>query len=225
MIRLSLSPLYFKDRFLKTDRLMLSSKQLGKVVKSNSHCDYVVRWDDRMAVTDPPQPEDYGFGSFVKLEEPGGRHWAVGLIYDSQQMNPSFMSVAPRLSSDPDPLFTPDLLQETRTLLGVVLIGTLVPEPKPHGIQGIPSIVIPVHTPVATLTQAELLQFHLNLLGRPQFGYYSHLLRFGGPFSAQLTQRVLQQLLDNQFFTGPDQRALAILCKELSWKNTVSAIG
>ncbi|MCS6815342.1 MAG: hypothetical protein NZ772_17445, partial [Cyanobacteria bacterium] len=58
----------------------------------------------------------------------------------------------------------------------------------------------------------------------PQFSYYSHLLRCGGTFASQLTQRVLQQLIDTNLFTGADQRALTILCKELAWKNTVNAI-
>ena len=32
--------------------------------------------------------------------------------------------MVPGLSSEPDPMFTPDLVQETRTLLGIVLVGT-----------------------------------------------------------------------------------------------------
>ncbi|MCS6815296.1 MAG: hypothetical protein NZ772_17210, partial [Cyanobacteria bacterium] len=60
--------------------LELVAMQLGKVVKSNSHCDYIIQVDDGMMVTHPPQPEDYGFGSFVALED-ADRHWAVGIVY------------------------------------------------------------------------------------------------------------------------------------------------
>ncbi len=198
--------------------------QLGKVVKSNSHCDYVVQVDDSLAVTCPPQPEDYGFGSFVALED-DDRHWAVGIVYNSQLVNPAFLSNGPRLSSEPDPLFTPDLITETRTLLWVVLVGSLVQgEGVTYGVQGIPAIVVPVNTPVQRMDSGEIHQFHCSQEGQPQFCYYSHLLRCGGTFASQLTQQVLQQLVDTNLFTGADQRALKILCKELSWKNTVSAM-
>ncbi len=199
--------------------------RLGKVVKSNSHCDYIVQLDDAQEVVDPPTPDDYGFGSFVKLEEWEGRHWAIGIVYNSQLFNPLFLNTGPRLSSDPDPLFTPDLITETRTLLWVVLLGSLEHYGgQVYGVQGIPRIVVPVNTPVFTMTREEIHRFHLNRAGKPQFCYYSHLLQGGGTFAPQLTQQVLKELIDSQMFQGPDQRALQILCKEVSWKNTVAVM-
>jgi hypothetical protein len=198
--------------------------RLGKVVKSNSHCDYIVQLDDAMDFTDPPQPDDYGFGTFVKLETQE-RHWAVGLIYNSQLLNPLFMNMGPRLSSEPDPLFTPDLVNETRTLLWTVLIGSLEKNNGySYGQQGIPRIVVPVNTPVTTMTRSEIHHFHLNHQQQAQFCYYSHLLRFGGTFAVQLTHQVLEELINSQLFKGPDQRALIVLCKELAWKNTMGAM-
>ncbi|MEB3335837.1 MAG: hypothetical protein VKJ46_00120 [Leptolyngbyaceae bacterium] len=198
--------------------------QLGKVVKSNSHCDYVVQLDDNMSVLYPPKAEDYGFGCFVKLETEQ-RHWAVGLIYNSQLFNPMFLNSGPRLSSEPDPLFTPDLINETRTLLWTVLIGTMETQAgQTYGVHGIPSVVVPVNTPVSTMNTEEIYRFHLNQSDRPQFCYYSHLLRSGGTFASELTQRVLKELIQSNLFHGADQRALEILCKELSWKNTIAAM-
>jgi hypothetical protein len=199
--------------------------RLGKVVKSNSHCDYIVQLDDQMDVMDPPTSDDYGFGCFVKLEEPGIRHKAVGVIYNSQLFNPLFLSNGPRLSSEPDPMFTPDLITETRTLLGVVLIGYLIQElDRTYGFHGIPRMVVPVNAAVSLMNRDEIYHFHLNEGGCPQFCYYSHLLKCGGSFAAQLTQQVLMELADSQLFAGAEQRALEILCKELAWKNTMSAM-
>ncbi|MGA7936387.1 MAG: hypothetical protein WCA35_22725 [Kovacikia sp.] len=198
--------------------------RLGKVVKSNSHCDYIVELDDERSRDDSPKPDDYGFGSFVKLDSKD-RHWAVGLIYNSQLFNPMFLNMGPRLSSEPDPVFTPDLISETRTLLWTVLIGTLeVQEGESYGIHGIPKVVVPVNTPVCRMTQDEIYRFHLNQEQHPQFCYYSHLLRCGGTFAAQLTQQVLTELIDSQLFAETDQRALSILCKELSWKTMIGAM-
>jgi hypothetical protein len=199
--------------------------RLGKVVKSNSHCDYLVQVDDQMEVFEPPSPDDYGFGSFIKLEEPTERHWAVGLVYNSQLINPMFLSTGPRLSSEPDPMFTPDLINETRTLLNVVLIGSIVyTEERAYGVQGIPRVVVPVNTPAFLMTQPEIYQFHLNLEKRPQLVYYSHLLRSGGAFASQLAQQVLQDLVKQQQFGHSEQRAIEMLCKELAWKNTVTVM-
>ena len=196
--------------------------RLGKVVKSNSHCDYLVQLDDSMDFVEPPKPDGYGFGTFVKLEDPD-RHWAVGIIYNSQLLNPAFNSLGPRLSSEPDPLFTPDLITETRTLLWTVLVGSLAADGA-YGIQGIPRVVVPVNTPVETMSQAEINQFHCGAEGRSQFTYYSHLLMAGGAFATQLTHQVLAELIDKGHFEGQEQRALTVLRKELAWKNTMGAM-
>ncbi|MGF1459782.1 MAG: hypothetical protein ACFBSG_12235 [Leptolyngbyaceae cyanobacterium] len=201
-----------------------TSQRIGKVVKSNSHCDYVIQVDDGHDVVTPPAPEDYGFGRFVALED-GDRHWAVGIIYNSQLVNPMFLNNGPRLSSEPDPIFTPDLISETRTLLGVVLVGTLEQHRETlYGEHGIPREVVPVNTNVYSLDADTVHRFHCTAKGQPQFCYYSHLLRSGGLFAAQLTQQVLAELIDSQLFEGADQRALSVLCKELSWKNTMGAM-
>ncbi len=198
--------------------------RLGKVVKSNSHCDYVVQLDDAMDYTNPPQPDDYGFGSFVRLDS-GDRHWAIGIVYNSQLFNPAFLNMGPRLTSEPDPVFTPDQVSETRTLLWTMLIGTLEQgNGQTYGVHGIPKVVVPVNTTVYSMTQAEIHQFHRNPQQQPQFCYYSLLLRCGGTFAAQLTEQVLQELVASNLFSGSDRKALMVLCKELAWRNTMGAM-
>ncbi|MEO1069072.1 MAG: hypothetical protein AAFW95_08110 [Cyanobacteria bacterium J06638_6] len=198
--------------------------RLGKVVKSNSHCDYVVQVDDAQDVSSPPSPEDCGFGQFVSFDS--DRHWAVGLVYNSQLFNPMFLNTGPRLSSEPDPLFTPDLVQETRTLLGIVLVGAMdkTEDGQDCGKQGIPQVVVPANTSVYKMLPEQIHRFHCNGQGQTQFSYYSHLLRSGGMFAAQLAQQVLAELVKSDLFNGADQKALTVLVKELSWKNTLGAI-
>jgi hypothetical protein len=200
--------------------------RLGKVVKSNSHCDYIVQLDDAMDfIGGPPRPEDYGFGTFVKLEDTDRRHWAIGLIYNSQLLNPAFNSLGPRLSSEPDPLFTPDLITETRTLLWTVLVGNFAThQGQRYGVQGIPRVVVPVNTPVQTMSAEEIHEFHQDPQGRSQFTYYSHLLKAGGTFAAQLTHQVLEELVKSNCFQGSEQRALSVLSRELAWKNTMGVM-
>ncbi len=195
--------------------------RLGKVVRSNNHCDYVVQVDDVLEVKNPPSPDDYGFGSFVKLESEQ-RHWAVGLVYNTQLLNPMFLNSGPRLSSEPDPYFSPDLQNEVRTLLSVVLIGAL-DEQNGYGNQGIPRVVVPVNTPVFRMSQGEVLRFHQDPKGQTQFSYYGLLLNSGGNFANHLICQVLNDI--TPMFADPaQQRALQILSKELSWKMTMGAM-
>ncbi|WP_228025201.1 hypothetical protein [cf. Phormidesmis sp. LEGE 11477] len=198
--------------------------QLGKVVKSNSHCDYIVQLDTSNDVDSPPQIEDYGFGQFVKFES--SRHWAVGIIYDSELFNSSFLNSGPRLTSAPDPVFTPDLIQDTCILLSVALVGSLQngDDHTHYGLHGIPRVVIPANTPVSQMSIDEVHTFHRSADGKPQFSYYSHLLRSGGAFAPQLTQQVLSELIATELFSGAEQRALQVLRKEMSWKNAMSAM-
>lgn len=195
--------------------------RLGKVVRSNNHCDYVVQVDDALEVKNPPAPDDYGFGSFVKLES-DRRHWAVGLVYNTQLLNPMFLNSGPRLSSQPDPYFSPDLQNEVRTLLSVVLIGAL-DEGHRCGRQGIPRVVVPVNTPVFRMSREEILRFHQDPQGQTQFSYYGLLLSSGGNFANHLIYQVLNDI--TPMFADPAQRrALQILSKELAWKMTVGAM-
>lgn len=199
--------------------------KLGTVVKSNSHCDYVVQLHTARDVIAPPTVSDYGFGQFVILETEY-QPWIVGIIYDSQLFNPMFLRNGPQLTSTPDPLFTPDLIEETQTLLNVVLVGSLMRQGKQiYGQHGIPRSVVPVNTPVYCMDAEYRHRFHLSHDNRPQFQYYSHLLSCGGTFAMQLTQQVLTDLSISGLFEDNEQRALQVLCKELSWKNTLGAMG
>lgn len=196
-------------------------RRIGKVVKSNSHCDYVVQVDDDHDVAAPPRPEEYGFGQFVYFENTSVQ-WTVGLVYNSQLLNPMFLSSGPRLSSEPDPMFTPDLIQETRTLLGVILIGTLeISDQGKYGVHGIPPMVVPVNKAVFQMQSADICAFHRRFTGQSQFSYFGHLMRSGGSFASQLAQQALSELISGGHFEGADQRALEVLCKEVAWKNTL----
>ena len=210
----------------------IDGMKLGKVVKSNSHCDYVVQVDDRLEVAEPPSGSDYGFGSFVKLlvEDEREPVCAVGVVYNTQLFNPSFLNTGPRLSSDPSPIFAPDLQTEIRTLLNVALVGTLeLPPPAPadsrakaYGSQGIPSLVVPVNTCSYAMTEDEIYRFHRDRAGNLQFTYYGLLLNNGGPFAQQLIRQVLDQV--SGMFYGSQKRALEILSRELSWKIVMGAM-
>ncbi|MGB3136451.1 MAG: hypothetical protein WBB18_06565, partial [Nodosilinea sp.] len=111
-------------------------------------------------------------------------------------------------------------------LLGIVLVGAMdkTNDGQACGKQGIPPVVVPANTSVYKMLPEQIHSFHCNKQGQTQFSYYSHLLRSGGMFAAQLAQQVLAELVESDLFAGADQKALMVLGKELSWKNTLGAI-
>ncbi|MCI3280126.1 hypothetical protein L5470_03875 [Synechococcus sp. PCC 6717] len=195
---------------------------LGHIVKSNSHCDYIAQLVDQFDVATPPQPEDYGFGRFVQLADEQ-RHWAVGVIYNSQLLNPQFNQLSPRLTTTADTFLSPDLVSETRTLLWIALIGHLEQaQGHAYGQQGIPTLVVPVNTPVWQLTPKEIATFHRSHNGHAQFRYYAHLLRSTGNYAAPLLAHILETI--TPLFEGKERRSLEILSKELAWRHTLGSL-
>jgi hypothetical protein len=135
---------------------MSGGVEIGKIVKSDSHVRYVCQVCGAGEVAAPPRPEDYAFGSFVRVPLrdsfpradvatlapaplPGSdalatvgepADWAVGVIYDTILVNPAFGTLGPRLSNDAQvELFSPDYLTERAVLVAVLLLGTLSVHP------------------------------------------------------------------------------------------------
>src|ERR671932_1181907 len=97
--------------------------RIAKIVKSNSHVDYVARVIDELDADAPPAPEEYGFAQFVRMPVTETEE-VVGVVYDSQLANPDYGSFGPRLSSHSElKVLSPDVLNERGVLLGVLLVG------------------------------------------------------------------------------------------------------
>src|SRR3989440_8943938 len=97
--------------------------KIAKIVKSNSHVDYVARVVDELDADSPPSQEDYGFAQFVSVPVAEGLE-VVGVIYDTELVNPEYGSFGPRLSSRADlKILSPDFLHEQGVLLGILLLG------------------------------------------------------------------------------------------------------
>src|SRR5438270_5624828 len=171
---------------------------IAKIVKSNSHVDYVARVIDELDADEPPGPEDYGFAQFVAVPLAGGEE-AVGVVYDTQLANPEYGSFGPRLSSrDELKVLSPDFLHEQGVLLGILLVGwreragdAASGGAKAGGAradaakvvggrdggwvshQGVPRRVVPVGQDVLRLDEGEVAGFHRVADGSVQLHYFS----------------------------------------------------
>lgn len=202
--------------------------RVGQIVKSNTHVDYVCQIDNPGEFKSDPSPEDYAFGTFVRVElgadaaqgAPGGSYLA-GLIYSTILMNPEFGNLGPRLSSPADlEVFSPDYLREQATLVGVVAVGQVTSGGTQ---QGVPRLAATVGAEVTTMTADEVRSFHTPASGDGlALAYAPLLLAQGDPLVPHLLLNVINRLGD--LFPNQD-RQLAVLRGNLAWKTVVTPVG
>jgi hypothetical protein len=190
--------------------------RIARIVKSNSHVDYVGRVLDRLEVAELPAPEHYRFGQFVLIPNQGERGGAVGVIYNSQLVNPDYNRLGPRLSPPPErsPVFTPDILNEQGVLIGILLVGWFDRDGSAR--QGIPQTVIPVNSEVLAMGQDQVRSFHVGRDGNLALHYYPHVVTHARQFAQQLMLAVLDQL---EWLLGDRYGSeIRLLRRQLNWQ-------
>jgi hypothetical protein len=189
--------------------------RIAKIVSSNSHVDYAARVLDALETPAPPAAADYRFGQFVRVGA------AVGVIYNSQLINPEYGNYGPRLSTPPElnAVFSPDYLNEQGVLIGVLLVGSLGEGLRE---QGVPREVLPINADVETLGDDEVRAFHHDARGTLELRYYAHVTTHAGPFAYQLLASIVDQL---EPLTSERERArLQVLRRTLAWQQTVGGM-
>jgi hypothetical protein len=198
---------------------------IAKIIKSNSHVDYAARVLDSLETHEPPTTADYHFGQFVKVLAKGKngeyRGEAVGVIYNSQLINPEYGNYGPRLSTPPElnAVFSPDYLNEQGVLIGILLLGW-----RDAGgcQQGVPREVLPINSDVEVMTDQEVSAFHHDENGSLQVHYYSHITTHAGSFAFQLLTAIVDHL--ERLSTEDERARLGVLRKSLVWQQTIGAM-
>ncbi len=157
---------------------------IGKIVKSDSHINYVCQIYGTHEVQEKPGPADYAFGRFVRValrspeadydlyafthENKGPTTYAVGVIYDTILQNPAFGSLGPRLSNETQvELFSPDYISEKAILTYVMILGMI----EQHTIRGeapeylsathgVPLLSLELDSEIETMTDEDVRAFH-----------------------------------------------------------------
>jgi hypothetical protein len=197
--------------------------RIAKIVKSNSHVDYVARVIDELDADAPPAPEEYGFAQFVRMPVTETEE-VVGVVYDTQLANPDYGSFGPRLSSHADlKVLSPDFLHEQGVLLGVLLLGWRVRGKEGWaGHQGVPRRVVPVGQEVFSMSGAEVFEFHRGAGGAVQLHYFSQALAHAGAFAVPLVESVIEQLEPS--CEPAERQRLCVLKKSLVWQRTLGQL-
>ena len=160
---------------------------IGKIVKSDSHINYVCQIYGPREVEVEPGPPDYAFGRFVRiavrssqLDDPDTTldlalgisqepvTYAIGVIYDTILLNPAFGSLGPRLSNETQvELFSPDYISEKAVLIYVMVLGMMELRPtlsESPGVlstmHGVPLLSLELGSEIETMTDEEVRAFH-----------------------------------------------------------------
>jgi hypothetical protein len=200
--------------------------RIAKIVKSNSHVDYVARVIDELDADAPPSPDEYGFAQFVRLPVREGEEEVVGVVYDTQLANPEYGTFGPRLSSHADlKVLSPDFLHEQGVLLGILLVGWRARVAGAGGWvahHGMPRRVVPVGQEVFSLSDAEVFEFHRGAGGAVQLHYFSQALAHAGAFAVPLVESVIEQL--EPACEPAERQRLCVLKKSLIWQRTLGQL-
>lgn len=208
--------------------------QIGVIANSNSHIDYVCQLFGPMDQEQRPPPDAYAFGSFVAISLPpfpatsphigqyptADAHCLIGVVYNSMLVNPNFTNLGPRLTSHTEQaVFSPDLIDETAMLVGLLALGWQ-DETGPQ--QGTPRMSAEVGATVRRLTNEEVRQFHRDRNGRLTLRYAATLLAHNNP----LVPALLLQIIDRLDALFPEEKAiLQVMRNNVAWKSIVQPAG
>jgi hypothetical protein len=192
--------------------------KIAKIVKSNSHVDYVARVIDALDAENPPPADSYGFAQFVSI--PLGDADIIGVIYNSALVNPEYGSFGPRLSPASElAVLSPDYLNEQGKLIGILLLGWRNSSGTHHTV---PRNIIPVSQDVYSLPDDQVVAFHNDGTGRIQLHYFSQVISNAGSFSVPLIESIIEQL--EPACSSEDKQRLCVLRQALMWQRTVGGM-
>jgi hypothetical protein len=214
----------------KIKKSKIPMTRIAKIVKSNSHLDYVARVIDELDVDAPPSPDEYGFAQFVRLPVSESEE-VVGVVYNTQLANPDYGSFGPRLSSHADlKVLSPDFLHEQGVLLGILLLGWRDAAAAGAGDgtrdwvshHGVPRRVVPLGQDVFGMGGVDVFEFHRGPGGAVQLHYFSQAVTHAGPFAVALVESVIAQLEPS--CEPAERQRLCVLKKSLVWQRTLGQL-
>ncbi|GER84581.1 MAG: hypothetical protein IRZ31_00570 [Thermogemmatispora sp.] len=229
---------------------------IGKIVKSDSHINYVCQIYGPREVEVEPAPEDYAFGRFVRIavrarqgDDPEAelhrvlgmstepRTYAVGVIYDTILLNPSFGSLGPRLSNETQvELFSPDYIAERAVLIYVMVLGMMQERTTPEGqtevfsiMHGVPLLSLELGSEIETMDDEQVRAFHFfSDPDRPDeppylhMGYLPHIIAQRNSLLPMVALCIIDQL---ERLFPQNLSLLSIVKRNFAWRLKVETTG
>lgn len=205
---------------------------IGTIAQSRSHMDSYVEVFPERAREEPPSPADYQFGQpvYVTTDGTGERHLVVGVIYDTQLVDPDQGRTGPRLAPEEQATFTPGYVEEKRTLAGTALLGyaRCGPGSSASGDDDPPRLTDVSHdmppwpleldAVVRRLPPAGIRAFHeADTQSGLQVGYYQRVLDVAGSFGPEVMIALIEQI---RAATADEHDVLDVIERNVRWQAT-----
>jgi len=199
-----------------------SCVRIGSIVSSNSHLDYVVEVFKERDCDRPPELHEREFGQpiFIKKTIDGSEHAVIGVIYDTQLVDPDQGRTGPRLAQDDQAQFTPGYIEERTTLAGVALLGTAI-------ISDDRTIVNPSHQMPRWTLEVEDTVFHCpdelttkfhTVDGQIQLAYIDRLVDIAGNLGAEVITALINRLRSTLPDDDQNHRVLDVVEQNIQWQ-------
>ncbi len=199
-----------------------SCVRIGSVISSNSHLDYVVEVFKERDCDRPPELHEREFGQpvFIKKTINGTEHTVMGVIYDTQLVDPDQGRTGPRLAQDDQAQFTPGYIEERTTLAGVALLGTAVitedrtiAEPTHQ----MPRWTLEVDDTVFHCPDELTIDFH-TVDNQIQLAYIDRLVDIAGDLGAEVIIALIDRLRRMLPDDDQSQRVLDVVEQNIQWQ-------
>lgn len=196
---------------------------LGSIVSSNSHLDYTVEIYKETDRERAPQIDEREFGQpvFIQKSVNGEPYLVMGVIYNTQLVDPDQGRTGPRLAQSDQGQFTPGYIEERTTLAGVALLGTarvtedgLLTDPSHE----LPRWTLEVDDIVCQCPDELTKTFHMNDEGGLQFAYADRILNVGGPLGSDVLLSIIGRLRSMIADTDKNQRVLDVVEQNITWQ-------
>jgi hypothetical protein len=199
--------------------------EIGSVIGSNSHIDYVGEVYTETMRENPPEPTDFEFGQFVYvLKEVQGRTRAfIGIIYDTQLVDPDQGRSGPRLAQPEEQnVFQPSYVDEKQVLTGIALLGHAEVEDgelvDPE--HSIPRWTLEIDDVVQKLSEEDVVRFH-EVEGEVRLEYYQRIVDVAGGFAEDILSQVLTLLKRER---PGEADALDVIQRNLEWQTKMGGV-
>ena len=202
-----------------------SNVEVGQVIRSNSHIDYVCEVYTDVDRKNSPGPKDYEFGQFVYATKrvAGEARVFVGVIYDTILVDPEQGRSGPSLAQpDKQEVFNPSYVEEKQVLTGIVLLGHAGVEDGDlvDISHTIPKQSLEVDDVFKKLSKKDFKGFH-RFNGGVQLQYYQRVLDVAGGFAEDILSQILDRLKRS---FSEEREALDVLQRNLEWETKMRGV-
>ncbi len=227
---------------------------IGKIVKSDSHINYVCQIYGPREVEVEPSPADYAFGRFVRVAVRSGLSddptklafgtsqepvsYAVGVIYDTILLNPAFGSLGPRLSNETQvELFSPDYISEKAILIYVMVLGMVEQRTPAQGkaeilsiMHGVPLLSLELGSEIEIMSDEEVRAFHFfsdpeRLDNQAEYLHMGYLPHIIGQRNSLLPMVTLRIIDQLERLFPQNLSLLSIVKRNFAWRLKVETTG